>query len=331
MEPHLSFLINELTSGPSLTQSPALRNICRQLLRTYSDLYYNPLTAETPWMDTWWASHPEGWRVGGTRAPTETEFMINRYTWVAMRTGNDQQLQDLRWASEAMTRSTGPARAVLLMNDTAPNRLALSDQPRGSRGYVLCRIATGADPILTRIDQDKATSIDKKGKPMSPIVPLMLAVVENAKAPGYDPKSVGSAIAPLKGLKQPDGHRRVGWGAPDAPKNMAQEVHLTPLHPLIAPSLTWYRTHDVPRPAQEIPAQPPKGKPAQFPPSKGDEVHPTLAALGTLPRHFNKMLDSYHKVPEREDKGPAISKAILECTLDIYQADRNFHKWIDKG
>ena len=46
---------------------------------------------------------------------------------------------------------------------------------------------------------------------------------------------------------------------------------------------------------------------------------------------FNKMMDSYHKDPEREDRSPDISKAIIDCTLDIYQADRNFHKWLDKG
>ena len=327
MEPHLSFLIEDLTTGPSRTQSPVLRQICRQVLRTYSDLYYNPLAAETPWTDTWWARHQDGWRVGGTRAPSETDFLINRYTWVSLRENEDHQLQDLNWASAAMARSTGPARAVLLIYDTITNRSALTDQPRGTRGYVLCRISPESAPILTLVDQDKATNANKTGKPMSPKCPLMLAVVENAKAPGYDPSAFGSAIAPIRGLKQPVSHRKVGWGAPDAPTDLSPEARPTPLHPLIAPSLTWYRTHCVPRRAQEDSDQQPPA--ARHRPSKGDMVHPTLAALGTLPNHLNKMLDSHHKDPERPDKGQDISDAILKCTMDIYRADKNFHKWLD--
>ena len=92
------------------------------MLRTYSNLYYDILTAQAPWMDCWFGRHPGSALVGATEADLAAAFMRNRYTWVDMRHRLIDQHADLACASEAVSTSDHPARVALLLWDTEPTR-----------------------------------------------------------------------------------------------------------------------------------------------------------------------------------------------------------------
>ena len=125
---HIRFLIQDLANKGARTRAPTLRQACRIILRTYSDLYYNVLSAQSPWEDCWHARHRGDILAGSTDSKTATGFMQDRYTWISMRNEIDDQHHDLTQAIEAIQNSDKPARAALLLRDNKTIRKLPSKQ-----------------------------------------------------------------------------------------------------------------------------------------------------------------------------------------------------------
>jgi hypothetical protein len=131
------------------------RTACRDNLRTYSDLHYNPLISPDPWGATWYTKNPSLCTLGGTYAPSHTAFMTNRYSMVALTEDPKEQYIVISDAGKAMQVSSLPARVAIIVLDTPRNRLLITSL---NIGKVRSHILASAPPksiYLSPIEIDK--------------------------------------------------------------------------------------------------------------------------------------------------------------------------------
>ena len=111
----LDRLVLHTTTQPGHTTVPALRNVCRQVLRTYSDLDLNPLTARHPWDSSWYTNDQGCVALGGTYNEDPTTFLTDRYTFICP-TEPDIELHDL--ATAATVHSIGTESELYMVLET---------------------------------------------------------------------------------------------------------------------------------------------------------------------------------------------------------------------
>jgi hypothetical protein len=144
------------------------------VLRTYSDLHLNALTARHPWDTSWYTDDKGCEALGGTFHPAPEAFLTNRYTWVGL-THPAQQTTDFHCATAAIRSSSLPARTVHLMTDTATNRSIIQRIGHGIRTHILAR-----SPPATVPSQSSNTTL-RDHDPTRPKHPaaLILVILEN--------------------------------------------------------------------------------------------------------------------------------------------------------
>jgi hypothetical protein len=325
---HLMWLVADVGMPHPRTQSPPLRQLCRWVLRTYSDLYLNPLTATAPWNDTWYSRHPDGWKVGGTVGRTPLAFLTNRFTWISMRAGISSQVEDLERATQAAKESSLPCRVALLVHESDQAKGMINTATSGVRKHVLATIGVDASPLFSRDDADFPRLNEARPLHVSP-EPVLLVVIENNKAPGYDLNHVHAALEGEHGIKIHPPQFKYASCPPDMTppclaRNM-QDRH----HPLLRSSHTWCRAahHYVPPPHACDSKEPEQGRLPDHR-SAGDRLDPILGLLGINPKGLGPDIASYSGVtPTPPDTIKEISSLVLNTSVAAYRRSEAYIRW----
>ena len=314
-------MIQDLANKGARTRAPMLRQACRIILRTYSDLYYNVLSAQSPWEDCWHARHGGDILAGSTDSKTATGFMQDRYTWISMRNEIDDQHHDLTQAIEAIQNSDKPARAALLLRDNKTIRKLLTIKTIGVRKYILIEAGVEATPFLMN---DNHNLLDLQDYPTmrSPRTPIVLAVVENSGAPPYSTDSLADLLVGFEGIKVLE-HRTHTLPSPDT-EDWEREDLLKPRHhPLLYQSQMWYKP-------QCYNAQS-KGTTQKKDNRSIKHPHRILMLLGALPPGYGKKLSAYLDYEVDGASAHAIAKIVRDTSLALYMKDEVYRKWRRKG
>jgi hypothetical protein len=325
---HLKWLVDDIGKVRPRTQSPALRQLCRWVLRTYSDLYLNPLTATAPWNDTWYSRHIDGWKVGGTTADTPLDFLTDRLTWVSMRADPASQIEDLETATQAAQKSTRPCRVALLIQDSSRTQDTIKSITPGARKHILATIDTRASPIFNFDDADFPRSAETR--PLhAALVPVLLVVIENATAPGYDLHHVQAALKGEQGIVvHPPPHKYLSHPPDTTPPCLARKMK-DRHHPLLRSSQTWCRAahHYTPPPSACDAKKPERGRIPDHR-SAGDRINPVLGLLGVNPKGLGPNIASVSGVtPTAPDTIKQISSLVLNTSIAIYRRSEAYGRW----
>jgi hypothetical protein len=183
--------ISDLHTVPMRWHALDWRTACRDILRTYSDLHYNPLISPNPWGASWYTYNPNAELLGGTWSPSQADYMINRYTMVALTEDLDDQSSTITDAYKAMHSSSNPARVVILADDNPLNRGAtLTANSENVRSHILATVPTNSINL-------SPFQMDQYGmKPVSTHLNsrnLILILIENELAPALV-KRVGYTV-----------------------------------------------------------------------------------------------------------------------------------------
>jgi len=325
---HLVWLVADLGGRHPRTQSPPLRQLCRWVLRTYSDLYLNPLTATAPWNDTWYSRHPDGWKVGGTTAASPLCFLTNRYTWISMRSGASSQIEDLEMATQAAKESNQPCRVALLVHHSDQIKDMISTTTSGVRKHVLATIGADASTLFSLDDAEFPGQHEARPLYSSP-TPVLLLVIENASAPGYDLCHIRAALEGERGVEiHPSEYKYVSC-PPDTttpcPAREIQDRH----HPLLRSSQTWCRAaHHYTPPPHACDAKAPELGRIPDRRSAGDRLNPVLGLLGVNPKGLGPDIASHSGVnPTPLGIVKQLSSLVLNTSVTAYRRSEAYGRW----
>jgi hypothetical protein len=329
---HIMWLVDDIGRPRPRTQSPVLRQLCRWVLRTYSDLYLNPLTATAPWNDTWHSRHPDGWKVGGCDDATPLDFLLNRYTWVSMRGDSACQIEDLMTATQAARTSTRPCRVALLVQDSKLIQDMIKSVTPGVRKHTLATIGARTCPIFNFDDTDLPGSAETRPLHASQVT-VLLVVVENVKAPGYDMCHVQAALEGEQGIEiHAPPHKYASYppdmSTPPCPARKMRDRH----HPLLRNSQTWCRAahHYIPPPHACDAREPEPGR-IQDRRSAGDRVNPILGLLGINPKGLGPDIASHSGItPTPPGDLKQISSLVLHTSVTMYRRSETYRRWRQK-
>lgn len=317
---HISFMIQDLSDQNARTRAPILRQASRIILRTYSDLYYNVLSAKSPWEDCWRARHPGDVLAGAVESKTEIDFMQNRYTWISMRNAKEDQQNDLAQATKAIQNSDKPARAVLLLNDDEDTRKILAFKTKGVHKYVLIEADCKTTPFLTS-DNHAMLDPDSDMTLKPPSKPIMIAVIENNEAPTYNTNDLLNMLSGLEGIRVLPQQRHM-LSSPDTEEWPVEEQLKPRHHPLLRQSQMWYKPQRYNVPNQN------KTKRDN---NLTEHPHRILMLLGALPPGYGKKLSDYLDYDVNKSALHAISKTVLDTSLHLFMKDEVYRKWKRKG
>jgi hypothetical protein len=179
-------------------------------------------------------------------------------------------------------------------------------------------------PVLKRAGLGPAS----KGKHCD--YPVILLVIDNNKAPNYNPSHFNSLSVDHSTIvvHPPNPKIHLSTLPPDVPPAPPALTTLS-LHPLRSPSQTWYKAthHYTPAPPESLDHhQLNSGKHKM---NNSDRVHPILAILGTTPynlandmaNHSGRNPDDFHHQVNQ------VSKIILNRTIDLLRKDEAYYKW----
>jgi hypothetical protein len=303
------------------TLTPALRQICRQVLRSFSDLHLNPLTARHPWDTSWYTNDKGCQALGGTYHSDPVAFLTNRYTWVGL-THPTQQTTDLQNAATAIRASSLPARTVHLMTDTVTNRSAIQRTARDIRTHILARF-----PPVTVPTQSSSTTLGDPvpAQPKHPTA-LILVVLENKQAPGFPP---GHLTPLLKRTGATEIHSQPPWTYATLPPDCVApglRPDPAPSHPLLRPSLLFCRGDRLYSTLTRKHLTPPD-TPART--KAADSVHSVLGLLGITPPGLEEAISKATEHSHTNHTGSAlkIAKLVLDTSLTLFLRDEAYHKW----
>ena len=328
MSSHLLWLVNDIGGESPRTQSPPLRQLSRWVLRTYSDLYLNPLTATAPWNDTWHSRHPDGWKVGGTASENATAFLTNRYTWVSMRADPASQAEDVEMATQAAKASDRPCRVALLTYDSDRIRSLVSIKVQGVRKHILITISPQSSPAF-HLDNDEFPRPTETRALRSPQAPLSLIVIENAGAPPYSLSHIQAALGDDPGMMVHAPPHELNPPPPDVtPPGLAKEMK-DRHHPLLHSSQTWCRAaHHYTLPPPQRTVQQAEQRSAPIRKSASDSLHPILGLLGSTPKGLGPDIASHSEIsPTPPDTLHQISVLVLKTSVNMYRRSETFSSW----
>jgi hypothetical protein len=325
---HLKWLVDDIGGSQPRTQCPLLRKLCRWVLRTYSDLYLNPLTATAPWNDAWYSRHPDGWKVGGTSNTTSLAFLLNRYTWVSMRADPASQIEDLKTATQATLESTRPCRVALLVHDSSHVQDLIKTTTKRVRKHILATINAHAPPMFTLDDSEFPRQGDARSLHTNS-VPVLLVVIESATAPGYDLCHIQAALEGEQGIEiHPPPHKYFSLPpdstAPCLARKM-QDRH----HPLLCSSQTWCRAaHNYVPPPHACDAKDTEHGRTPDIRSAGDRLDPILGLLGINPKGLApNIANNCGVTPTPPCIIKQISLLVLKTSINIYRHNEAYIRW----
>ena len=306
------------------TAVPKLRNICRQILRTYSDLHLNPLTAHHPWNSSWYTEDQGCVALGGTYHEDPTAFLSDRYTFICP-TEPDTELRDLaNMAAIAANTATGPTRSVHLMSNTvaARNRVNAIRTDKHIHIHTLAHFPPG-----TLHTHNSKLELDDQHQPKTTNTNTMLLILlENDGAPGFYPSDLATL---LESLGASPINANPPWNYPSMPPDIERPGHTPeppPSHPLLRPSTLFSRgdrnytslTHNY----LVKPEFTPKTRPA-------DAIPITLCQMGITPPGLQKAITSATELrgSDYSTSATQIAKIIFDSSLALFLKDEGYHKW----
>jgi hypothetical protein len=258
--------------------------------------------------------------------------MVNRYTMVALTESPENQSATIIDAGRAMQSSSQPARVVILADDTPQNRLDIASTYFGNvRSHILA--TTPPESVsLSPFEMDQYG--EKKASNMLNSHNLILILIENENAPGFDMTSLSDPIlehnenCEITFYPTPWTYKFVPADLPSRPPHSDSER----LPPSTYPNMFWCRSEI---PAAIIPPTGPltdiiKSTPLSDRPSQDDMVHAILACLGTTPVSVKFSYAFYAPSTHFFNEPPlftSIPKIILYSTLDIYRKSEAMRKW----
>jgi hypothetical protein len=323
--------IADMHTGPKKWHALDVRTACRDTLRTYSDLDYNPLTSPNPWGASWYTHNPNAIPLGGTWSPSQADYMSNRYTMVSLTEDLDTQASTILDAGRAMQASSHPARVAILADDTPYTRQMVASTFSGKvRSHILATVPTGSI-ILSPLEMDKHG--EKRAATLSNPRDLILILIENDIAPGFDLNNLSDPILESNDKVTfypfPWSYKYIPDDFPRRSTHTASER----LPPSTYPNMAWCRSD---LPATISPSNPGplmdsiKSAHSSDRPTKDDVVHAILACLGTTSTSM-KSSYAYYAPPSQFFHEPppftSIPKLILYSTLDIYRKSEAIRKW----
>jgi hypothetical protein len=231
-------------------------------------------------------------------------------------------------ATKAAQVSSRPCRVALLVHDSNQNQDMIKSITPGVRKHALATIGNHASPMFNLDNADFPRSGETR--PLhTPLVPVLLVVVENAKAPGYDLCHVRAALEGEHGIEiHPPPHKYASH-PPDTsspcPARQIRDRH----HPLLRSSQTWCRAahHYVPPPHARDKTKPEHGRIPDIR-SAGDRVNPVLGLLGVNPKGLGSTIASYSGVtPTPTAIIKQISALVLNTSVDIHRRSEAYGRW----
>ena len=315
-------LILHTLTQPGHTLMPTLRDICRQILRTYSDMHLNPLTARHPW-DTSWLTNDQGCvALGGTYHEAPTDFLRDRYTFICPTEPTDE-LRNLAAAAAAVQSANGPTRSAHVMSDTTTARGHIHAlRTKHTHIHILAHFPPGAIGTY-----DSRLMLDDQCHPQeSNDVAMILVLLETADAPGFRPQDLDDLLGPLGATTI---HSTPPWTYHSLPPDIERPgpaPEPPPSHPLLRPSTLFLRgdreytsltqNHFMP------PALAPRARPADLIPN-------TLCQMGITPPGFQKAITKATELMSSDYSTSAtqIAKIIFDSSLALFLKDEGYHKW----
>ena len=318
-------ILAKTLATPHHYHSPALRQACRLVLRTHSDLHFNPMTAPSPWDAVWHTDDINCTALGGTYHASPLRFLVNRFTWIGP-SNPQEEICGLQTALVAIGTSTKQARAVLLAHDTVPLRKEIDRAncevhviSHPCRAHIIATIAPGKIELTP-----SNSTISTRHETQTNTQTLVLVLIENSLAPGFSTNTLHHALE--AGGATPA--EPLPWSYPSLPPD-TRTGPIPPLqprnHPLQRPSQSWFRG-DIP-PPPPAPAPPPGPRPPRPPPA--DSIPQCLAVMGATPKGLAQALSQHHEdafVPDG-DTTENISKIIYNKSLTLFRKDEAFRKW----
>jgi hypothetical protein len=175
---------------------------------------------------------------------------------------------------------------------------------------------------------------EKKASNMLNSHNLILILIENEDAPGFELSSLSDSI-----LKHNENIEITFYQTPWSYRTVPADLPPRPLHmdsernpPSTYPNMFWCRS-EIPAattPSTESLAKIIKETPPSDRPSQDDMVHALLACLGTAPSSIKSSYAFYSPPSHFFNEPPpftSIPKIILYSTLDIYRKSEAMRKW----
>ena len=303
------------------TLTPTLRDVCRQILRTYSDLHFNPLTSRHPWDSSWHTKDQGCVALGGTYHDEPTAFLTDRYTFVSPTEPADE-LQTLQLAATATKLATMPSRSVHLMTNTTAARARIHCLGKDTRIHILAYF-----PQNTLHTRSSCLTLNDHNLPMGTNTnDMILVLLENATAPGFHPSHLTDLLRPLGATPI---QATPPWAYPTLPPDIEcpnTTPEPPPSHPLLRPSTLFYRgdkdysSLTTNRLLQPKPT--PKTRPA-------DSISNTLCQMGITPPGLQKAISKANELKSSDysDCTAQITKIIFDNSLALFLRDEGYHKW----
>ena len=304
----------------TIWQCESLRSLSRLHLRTYSELWANPVNSTGLDSCRWRSDHESDDLLGATVTDPRT-FMVDSYTWVCLMPIS-AQTSLIHQAVTGVGGSKGRARVVALVHDTPTLRGLLAglcppDAPR-TKGHTHAFVLATAPPGTLTLDALHARKGYDDEQHLNPET-LSIIIIESFGAPGFVTLDFKTAL--------PEGvvitpHRHYPRPPPRDGPTPAKLPLGRRYHPSTLPSLCWYR-NDVP--------QIPRGPDATAPVTPGENVNRLLGSLGCLPSGILNDPRSDTEPSTSDDSRPQrrelISKIIFSTALEAFRRAENWRKW----
>ena len=290
--------------------------ICRTHLRTYSVLRTNALTSPNARDHRWHSTHMEDSNLGAD-TNDKIHFLRNSYTWIGP-TNPDQEKSDIKDSTEAIATSTLPARTALLVHDTDQNTKGILELAQktnqNTRAHIIARYQYNS------INLENSRSRSTQNSNMKNEGGLILALIENHTAPGFDKQALSNDLKKHNTKKITTSSPP--WNYTVIPKDTGNGS--TRSSPLTNPNLTWYRT--------DSPIYKPSN--ATTPTSGSADQHDRLSGMiGHTPPDIKK---GYYKCGHTIDdilsneKIRKIQIILYNASLLAYQRYEQWKKWKQK-
>ena len=231
-------------------------------------------------------------------------------------------------ATQAAQKSSRPCRVALLMQDSNQAQDVIKSITPGVRKHILATIGAQASPIFNFDDADFPRLLEARPLHVT-LSPVLLVVVENATAPGYDLRHVQAALEGEQGIEiHPLPHKYFSY-PPDTttpcPARQMQDRH----HPLLRSSQTWCRAaHHYTPPPHACDAKEPENGRIPDRRSAGDRISPVLGLLGINPKGLGPNIASVSGVtPTAPSTMKQISSLVLNTSVAIYRRSEAYGRW----
>jgi ribonuclease HI/exonuclease III len=315
---------HDLASSGHHTQCKILRDISRDVFRTYCDLHYNPMRSEAPWDSVWLAasSNTSEAILGATVLENPPAFMSGRYTWICLSQTPATQTTNLNNACLAANTSNGPTRIVLLLTDTQTNRTTITQYNNNgnTKVFIVLEIPPQTVPLETPTNSleelDPDYGLPPKPKLYNP-TNLIMVLVENQGLPGFSILHLRTLLETYRTIKI----HTPTWKRTEVVTDIQTD---TPTgsrnHPLLRPSQSWYRPECNMHPKHPRDTEAPRL-------NTGDTLDSHLTILGVTPKGLYKNIGRHHENNTliRDTVESEITEIIFDTTLAIFTKADIFH------